>query len=158
VIKQVQSAAASRSRAPSVSWIERLPHWFGGFPAWKTGLATAAILIVAAVFWYQADLQQPVQPESSYSEAEVEQATREIQLTLAYLQHYMWQTSQMVEHQLASTENMIAEPVHTILLEQLQSTQTVVKQPVQTLVDDAAASFDQKRTFDAMQSFIGGFL
>jgi anti-sigma factor RsiW len=140
------------------SWVERLSQWCGSGRIWKTGFAMAtALLLVVAAGLYQGGIRWPARPET-YSAADVEQARREIELTLAYIHHYTQQAGEIVEYQLASTQEVVTEPVHTILVEQLQSTQTAVRQPVQTFMNDAVVPLDAKKSFDAMASFLGEIL
>ncbi len=153
IVEQVMQQQALRgARSVRVSWSERLSQWFGPVHIRRFGLATVAVLLVVVTVWqYQRGQHRPVETET-YSAAEVEQAKREIELTLAYLHRYMQQTSTAVEYQLASTQTTLTEPVHTILAEQIQSTQTAVRRPMQTLITDAAAPFE------AAASYLGGKL
>lgn len=128
-------------REMHVSWGERLAQWVGPVPVWKTGLATALMLIAAVAGWLYQGRQQPVAPPETYSAIEVAQAQQEVELALGYICRYMQHASVLVEYQLASAQHVVAEPVHEILTEQLQSTRTAVRQPVRTLMHEAAAPF-----------------
>ena len=127
-------------RQPNVSWKTSIQWWFAPEHAWKIGIAAAAIvLLVLMAFFYLGGNARQVQ-QIAYSTEEVEQARKDIELTLAYVHHYTQKTSNILEHQLASTQTIVRQPVQTILKHQIASTQIAIRRPVETRVKNALTS------------------
>jgi hypothetical protein len=149
------------SREPRISWRERLQGWLMLHQLWKMGATAAAVvaLVVIAMFYFGGD-NLPVQ-RTTFSPDEVEQAKQDIALTLAYVNYYTKKAGIIVEHQLASTETIVRQPVQAALAHQMTSAQTAVRQPVQMvrpvpkMIEDTVTS-TVKKTFTSI--FDGGTL
>ena len=128
------------ARQPNVSWKTSIQWWFAPEHVWKIGVAAAAIvLLVLMAFFYLGGDDQQVQ-QIAYSAEEVEQAKKDIELTFAYVHHYTQKTSNILEHQLASAQTVVRQPIQTILERQIVSTQTAIRRPVETRVKNAITS------------------
>lgn len=126
-------------RQPKVSWKTSIQWWFAPEHVWKIGVAAAIVLLVLMAFFYRGGDDQQVQ-QIAYSTEEVEQAKKDIELTLAYVHHYTQKTSNILEHQLASAQTVVRQPIQTILERQIASTQTAIRRPVETRVKNALTS------------------
>ena len=127
-------------RQPDVSWKTSIQWWFAPERFWKIGVAAAAIvLLVIMTFLYLGGDDQQVQ-QIAYSAEEVEQARKDIELTLAYVHYYTEKTGNILENQLVSTQTVVRQPVQTILKHQIASTRTAIRQPVETRVKNALTS------------------
>lgn len=115
------------------SWRTRFQAWCRAENAlWKMGTTAAAaflILAVAALFYQGGEIpsRQPLQ----YSAEEVEEARRDIELTLAYVNLYTQKTGHIVEQQLAAAHSAVTQPVQNTLRLQLRSTGKAVTQPLE---------------------------
>jgi hypothetical protein len=128
------------ARQPHVSWKTSIQWWFAPEHVWKIGVAAAIIVVLVVVkFLYLGGDASQIQ-QIVYSAEEVEQAKKDIELTLAYVHHYTKKTSNILEHQLASTQTVVRQPVQTILEHQIASTQTAIRRPVETRVKNALTS------------------
>ena len=126
-------------KQPKVSWKTSIQWWFAPEHVWKIGVAAAIVLLVLMAFFYLGGDDQQVQ-QIAYSAKEVEQARKDIELTLAYVHHYTQKTSNILEHQLVSTQTIVRQPVQTILEHQIASTQIAIRRPVETRVKNALTS------------------
>lgn len=127
-------------RQPHVSWKTSLPWWFAPEHLWKIGVMAAAIvLLVAITIFYLGGNGQQTQ-SITYSPEEIEQAKKDIELTLAYVHYYTEKTGDILEYQLASTQTVVRQPVQTILEHQITSTQTAIRQPVETRIKNTLTS------------------
>jgi hypothetical protein len=126
-------------RQPHVSWKTSIQWCFAPERFWKIGVAAAIVLLVLMTLFYLGGDAPQIQ-QIAYSAEEVEQAKKDIELTLAYVYHYTEKTGNILEHQLASTQTVVRQPVQTILEHHIASTQTAIRRPVETRIKNTLTS------------------
>lgn len=122
-----------------LSWRERLQWWFVNHHLGKIGMTAAAIVVFVMIgIFYQGGDNPPVSP-GTYSEEELKQAQRDIELTLAYVNDYAQQTGNIVEEQLALAHIAVTQPIQTLVAEQILF---AIKHPLETNIKDTFISLD----------------
>lgn len=92
---------------------KKIHKWFTQDWGWKVSFAAAVLLIVITAILFRAPDKILIDENQSYTQQEVEQAKKEIELALGYFNRYAQKTGVILEEQVL--DKALAKPVRSTL-------------------------------------------